>query len=250
MTTGNTGRVIAIIPARGGSKGVPHKNLRPLAGKPLVAWSVRQAFAAQSVDHVVVSSDSAEIRAAAQKEARLAAYADIYERAEFTLVDRPPQLAADDSTTESALLHALAKIGARDEDLIVLLQPTSPIRRPGAIDEAIHGLREAGADSLFSACPVEGFVWFVRDNGWEPTYDPVRRERRQIATPKLEENGSIYVFQASVLRETGSRLGGKIAAYVMHKLDSFQVDEPADLELMEQLLPLLLPAEFSPAYPH
>lgn len=217
---------IAIIPARGGSKGILGKNMRSVGGKPLVQWSIEQALAANI--RAIVTSDCDEILQFAEGFGACA-------------LNRPAKLSADDSTTESAVLHALQHRLARDRELVVLLQPTSPIRQPGEIESALNRMRESGADSLFSARRVEGFVWFERTNGWEPTYDPMRREMRQVTTSKLEENGSIYIFKPWVLERFNSRLGGKIVAHEMHPLDSFQVDEPADLELMEQLIPLRMP---------
>lgn len=217
---------IAIIPARGGSKGIPGKNLKVVGGRPLVEWSIYQAK--QAGLHPYVSSDDPEILDCAFMNSA-------------GWVRRPPHLATDDATTESALIDALDKLDAWQAEYIVVLQPTSPIRQPHDIPSALERLRDSGADSLFSARRVEGFVWFERNNGWEPSYDPVRREMRQVAQTKLEENGSIYIFKPCVLEKFNSRLGGKIAVHEMHPLDSFQVDEPADLELMERLIPLRMP---------
>ena len=227
---------IAIIPARGGSRGIVGKNLKVVGGKPLIQWSIEAAREAGLA--AMVTSDSDDILDVAHS---LDAYA----------IKRPDMHAADDSTTESALQHAISElppiIGGntpmfrKDVAIIVLLQPTSPIRQPGEIESALRRFRECGADSLFSARRVEGFVWFDRDNGWEPCYDPVRREMRQATQGKLEENGSIYIFKPWVLEQFNSRIGGKVVAHEMHPLDSFQVDEPADLELMEQLIPLRMP---------
>lgn len=217
---------IAIIPARGGSKGILGKNMRSVGGKPLVQWSIEQAIAANL--RTIVTSDCDEILQFAESFGARA-------------LKRPPELSADDSTTESAVIHAMQHRLAQGRELVVLLQPTSPIRQFGEIESALRRIRECGADSLFSARRVEGFIWFDRDNGWEPCYDPVRREMRQATQGKLEENGSIYIFKPWVLEKFNSRLGGKIVAHKMHPLDSFQVDEPADLELMEQLIPLRMP---------
>lgn len=120
----------------------------------------------------------------------------------------------------------------------MFLQATSPLRQPGDIDSAIKTLQQAGADSLFSACHVEGFVWHEVQGEVSPlSYDPSSRPRRQALEEEiLEENGSIYLFKPWVLREHNSRLGGKIAVHKMSRLDSFQVDTLDDLLLMEQLL--------------
>jgi YrbI family 3-deoxy-D-manno-octulosonate 8-phosphate phosphatase len=222
--------VLAIIPARGGSKGVLRKNVRPLAGTPLVVYSIRQALAAPAVTRVVVSTDDDEIAAVARK-----AGADV--------VRRPPEISGDTASSESALLHVLDHLARRETyapDLVVFLQATSPLRGPDDIQAAVETLRREQADSLLSACRIEGFVWAASDKALRPlTYDPTSRPRRQeIRETCFEENGSIYVFKPQILRRHNSRLGGRIALYEMPRLRSFQVDEPADLDLMEKLVAL------------
>lgn len=229
--------ILAIIPARGGSKGIPRKNLQSLAGRPLLAHTVEAALAASSVTRVVVSTDDDEIAAVAR-----ALGAEV--------VVRPAEISGDTASSESALVHVLDRL--RDAEgyeprLVVFLQATSPIRRPSDIDDAVSTLVEADADSLFSACPVHGFVW--RRSGDELrslTYDHEHRPRRQDIGEDFLENGSIYVFKPWVLREHGNRLGGRIAVYKMDPLHSFQVDEPGDLELMERILQLDLPRSEPP----
>lgn len=221
----------AIIPARGGSKGIPRKNLIDICGRPLVAWSIRQALAARCIDRVIVSSDCENIGAVATACG-----------AEW--LPRPAQISGDTSTTEAAVSHCLAELSISRE-LLVLLQPTSPIRQPHDIDAAVSLYQTSGADSVFSARHVEGFVWGEIDGQVLSEYDYQDRRRRQdLHRHTLEENGSIYVFSASHFRRADNRLGGRIAAYEMHPLDSFQVDGPADLDVIRHLMPLRLPQEF------
>ena len=231
-------RIMALIPARGGSKGIPRKNLAPLAGKPLLAHTVSQALATPEIERVVVSTDDDEIARTAEE---LGA----------EVVRRPAELASDEAASEPALVHALDTLrddGGYEPELVVFLQATSPLRRAGDIARAIETLDAEDADSLFSACPVHGFVWRRRGPELEAlTYDPGARPRRQDVGEDLVENGSIYVFKPWVLRRHGNRLGGRIAVYPMDPLDSFQVDEPADLELFERLL--LLPRDRGRAVP-
>lgn len=218
---------VAIIPARGNSKGIPRKNLAIVAGKPLIQWSIEQSLAAGLP--TFVSSDSPEIL-------ELAAACGA------STIERPEHLATDDATTDDVVRHALSMVGEVYQ-YVVLLQPTSPIRQPTDIPAAIAITKGTGADSLFSARRVEGFLWFERQRGWEPCYDPIHRCRRQDRKEqRLEENGSIYVFKPWVL-DVGGRLAGKISIMEMHPLDGFQVDEPSDLELFEQLFALRLPQE-------
>lgn len=199
----------------------------PLCGKPLIAWSIEQALAAELVDGVVVSTDCDEIAAVAIEHG-----ADVQ--------GRPPHLATDTAQIESALSYTL-KFEIEPPDLVVLLQPTSPIRQPGDIDNAIRTLIDQHADSLFSARHVEGFTWTQGlGRAWIPSYQHTNRPRRQDLQSRVEENGSIYVFKPQVLADYHSRLGGDIACYLMHPLDSFQVDTREDFELIDALLPLRL----------
>jgi N-acylneuraminate cytidylyltransferase len=220
---------LAIIPARGGSKGVPRKNIRLLAGHPLLSYSIAHARATPEINRIVVSTDDPMI-------ARVA-----HECGAESIV-RPAEISGDTATSESALLHTLDHLRdteGYEPDLVVFLQATSPLRRADDISMAIRTLLDDEADSLFSACPMHGFVW-RRDRAgsdWRSeTYDYRNRRRRQDAPEDVVENGSIYVFRPRVLRELGNRLGGKIAVHFMDAAESVQVDTPSDLELVEHLL--------------
>ncbi len=219
-------QTVAVIPARGGSKGIPGKNVRHVAGAPLITHSIRQAVEASLVDLVFVSTDDEEIAAISQ-------------RAGARVIERPDEFATDTATSESALRHSLDVITAEvgDPDLVVFLQPTSPLRRPWDVDGAVRRLRELEADSLFSANMLHAFVWQEGATGLQSlTYDHRSRPRRQDReVVDWVENGSIYVFKPWVLRDLDNRLGGTIGVYEMEMMSSFQVDEPADLVLMEAI---------------
>lgn len=231
-----TRKTLAIIPARGGSKGIPRKNLRPLAGLPLIAYSILQARRSPAVSRVVVSTDDPEIARVS-----MAFGAEV--------VERPAELAVDTATSESALLHTLEELERREgyrPELVVFLQATSPLRRSNDIEKAVLQLVAEDADSLFSACPVHGFLWRRTETLSSVSYDYRQRQRRQDLGTELLENGSIYVFKPRVLLEQANRLGGRITAYEMDPLDSFQVDEPRDLALLEGLLQLRAPEILPP----
>jgi YrbI family 3-deoxy-D-manno-octulosonate 8-phosphate phosphatase len=219
--------ITAIIPARGRSKRIPRKNLLPLAGRPLVAHSIVHARQSHLVREVYVSTDDMDIAEVAR------AYG-----AEVVL--RPPELASDQATSESALLHVLDERGRQglpDPDLVVFLQCTSPIRRSDDIDRAIKTLLAAKADSLFSACENTRLVWALKDGQpYSVNYDYHRRQREQDMSQQYRENGSIYVFYPRVLRQYNNRLGGKIAIYEMDYWSSFQLDTPEHAELLEWIL--------------
>lgn len=213
--------VLAIIPARGGSKRVPRKNLLPWRGKPLIVHSIEHARAAALVERVVVSTDDPEIKAVA-----VAHGAEV--------VDRPPELATDAATSESALLHVLAELDDREgyrPDLVVFLQCTSPSRRAGDIDGAVRALVDQGGDSLLSACKFERYLWRVANGRAEPiNYDYRRRWRDQDFPAQYMENGSIYVFRRDLFVQTHNRLGGRIVIYEMPHEHSFQIDHPGDFD--------------------
>lgn len=220
---------VAVIPARGGSKSIPRKNLLPLMGKPLVAWTIEQALAAELVDEVIVSSDDDEILEVAVRHGAMAQ-------------PRPRRLATDEATTDSVIQYVLDErnVSRDDPEEVVLLQCTSPMRQPGDIDGAIEMFRAEHYDTLvFSGASIEGFVW---QGPFEESLDrPAEhgKRRQELRSKVYEENGSIYVFGAADFLRWGKRFWSNTnRCYEMHPLDSFQIDEPSDVELIESLWPL------------
>lgn len=220
-------RIVAIVLARGGSRAVPKKNLVSIGGRPLLEHTLKRALAAPEVAEVYVSTDSPEI-------AKVAAGMGA------TVIERPPELCTDTASSESGLLHCLDQIragGADDPELVVFLQPTSPLRSAEHITEALALFDAENADSLFSAGPLQGLAWRVEGDELIPvSYHPQRRVPRQQAPEYLAENGSIYIFKPWVLRREGCRLGGRIAVFRMAAQDSFEVDERDDVALVDFLL--------------
>lgn len=219
--------VLAIIPARGGSKGIPRKNVLSVAGKPLVVHSIDQARHARFVSRVAVSTDDDEI-------------ARVSEAAGAEVVRRPADISGDKATSESALIHALGTLMASGQyrpDLVVFLQCTSPLRQPGDIDAAISTLLDQKADSLLSVSPSHRFLWAEKDGqAMSLNYDFHHRPRRQDMAPQYVENGSIYVFRPDVLLQGGNRLGGKVALHVMDEDASWDIDTPFDMRVAEMLM--------------
>ena len=223
-------RTLCVIPARGGSKGIPRKNLADCAGKPLIAWTIEQALAVGSLD-VAVSTEDAEIGAVAESYGA-------------EVVWRPAGLAEDTTATEPVVEHAIAtRVAAgRGPDLVMLLQATSPVRRPGTLARALTELDAAGADSLVGVVPQAPFLWWApRSAGDPPTadYDVGARPRRQDLTPdtyRYRETGSLYLTRTEVYLEQHNRLGGRIHLFVMDEVEGVDIDTPHDLEVAAHLL--------------
>lgn len=222
-----TPKIVALVPARGGSKGVPGKNVRPVGGRPLLVHTVEQARATPGIDRVYISTDDALIAATAKESGA-------------GVIARPAVISGDESVSELALAHALDYLQASEgyvPDLVVFLQCTSPIRQMDDIQNAVKTLREQDADSLVSVVASHAFLWKRGPDGGIPlNYDPRHRPRRQDREPEFRENGSIYVFKPWVLREFGSRLGGKIALYEMDEWSGVDIDSAGDFDLCEWLL--------------
>ncbi|MBI3778471.1 MAG: acylneuraminate cytidylyltransferase family protein, partial [Gammaproteobacteria bacterium] len=180
------GDTVAIIPARGGSKGIPRKNIADLCGKPLIAWSILQARAARGVDSVWVTSDSAEIL-------------DVAVSHGANPIQRPAEISGDEASSESAWLHALDTIetGGTRVDLAIGMQATSPIREPSDLDRALAQFERERLDSLLTCCEVEDFfIWRYGPDG-QPVgvnHDYKNRARRQNIEKRYLENGSFYLF--------------------------------------------------------
>tara|TARA_B100000989_G_scaffold290738_1_gene264258 strand:- start:200 stop:895 length:696 start_codon:yes stop_codon:yes gene_type:complete len=220
---------LVIIPARSGSKGIPGKNIKIIAGKPLIAWSIANACTSRHVDRVIVSTDSNEI-------------ADIAKEfgAEVPFL-RPESLSDDFATTESAMIHVLNLLESNEgyiPDNVVLLQATSPVRENDSIDQAIEYFISSGSDSLLSVCEFWHFLWEDNKN-LIALYDYESRPRRQDIDPKqirLKENGSIYITKSELLKKTKNRLCGKIGRFIMQEEDSFEIDKPLDWLVIEAIL--------------
>ncbi|MCR6690549.1 acylneuraminate cytidylyltransferase [Cellulomonas sp.] len=214
-----------MIPARGGSKGVPLKNLQAVAGRSLVARAVDAARSAGSVDLVVVSTDHPGIAAEAR-------------RAGAEVVDRPADLSGDEASSESAVLHALDVLAARGiaPVVTVLVQATSPFIDGAALDRAVRRVLSDEADSVLSAAPTHVFTWRL-DEGRAVAvgHDAAHRPRRQDREPLYAETGAFYVMRTSGLHTAGHRFFGRTAVEVVDERTALEVDTVDDLTLARAL---------------
>jgi CMP-N,N'-diacetyllegionaminic acid synthase len=221
-------RVSAIILARGGSKGIPGKNIRNFCGKPLLAWTVEQCIKAQGVDDVWVSSDSKEIL-------------DIADQYGAKPISRPDNISDDQATSESGWLHAIDEIEQKTSsvDLVVAAQVTSPVRESVDISSALEDMKLQGLDSLLTVIEIQDFFIWMLDKKRNPksiTYDYLNRKPRQLIEKRFLENGSFYIFTPKILRKHQNRLGGKIGFKIMEKHKMIQIDNPVDLRLCEVIM--------------
>ena len=221
---------LVIIPARGGSKRLPRKNLLDLCGKPLIAWSIEAALKSKYISKVIVSSDDEEILNIAKEY-----------KADF--IKRPDELASDTATTFDALKHTLENV--EKYDYVVLLQPTSPLRTEKHIDEAIELLKEKNADAIISVCEMEHSpLWsntldedlnmsnFLRDE--------VLNKRSQDLPKYYRLNGAIYICKTDKLLQNESFfLKENIYAYKMNKKHSVDIDEEIDFIIAREIKRLI-----------
>jgi CMP-N-acetylneuraminic acid synthetase len=230
-------QVLGLIPARAGSKGIPGKNLKAFCGQPLISHAIQAARRSERIDRVVVSTDSEEIAAVARTCG-----------AEVPFL-RPRKLAEDDTPMLPVIEHAVDAL-ERDgwaADIIVLLQPTSPLRRPEHIDRAVAMLLETRADSVVSVVQVRAthspdYVMKIVDGRLEPFLpDGLRVTRRQDAQKVYERDGTVYAFWCETLRRDHSIYGADCRPLEILRGESIGLDEaPLDWEYAEFLCARLL----------
>jgi len=224
-------RVLGVIPARGGSKGIARKNLAPLAGRPLLAYTADAVRASRRLTRTVVSTDDPEIAAAAQALALDVPFL------------RPPALAADDTPMLPVVQHALEAMQSSGDafDAVVLLQPTSPLRRGDHIDAALELLASSGADSVVTVVEVPHqfspvSVLRIDDGRLRPFQDGPKPTRRQDKPRLYARNGPAVLAVRAAVVAAGSLYGDDSRPLVMPMRDSHDIDSADDLELIELLL--------------
>ena len=213
-------RTVALIPLRGGSKSIINKNIKYLGGKPLCAWVIEAATSASQIDQVYVSTDSDII-------AETVANLDL----KVKVIKRPDELATDEASTESVMLHFLDLI---DFDNLVTIQATSPMLTNNCLDKALDKFNKSKADSLFTSVRVKRFFW---DENIRPiNYNYSKRPRRQDFNGTIMENGAFYITKRSLLKDLKCRLGGEIICFEMSEENSIELDEPSDWPMLESLI--------------
>lgn len=210
-------RVLGVILARGGSVRLPGKNIRPLGGVPLIGWTIRAARATPVLDRLILSTDSEAIAEVGRREG-----------AEVPFV-RPADLATSEATSLDAVLHAVASIGGAE--IVVLLQPTSPFRRPGDI-EATLALVDAGAPAAVSVCEIP-FKW---NTALTVSADGVARAPVVDAEPTHRLNGAVYAVRHDVLAARRSFVPAGTRVHVMPALPSIDIDTIEDFRAAEEAL--------------
>jgi len=222
----NGKKVLAIIPARGGSKGIPRKNIVELAGKPLIAWSIIEAAKSAYIDRLVVSSEDEEIIRVAREWGAEAPFV------------RPAELSGDDTPGIDPVLHAIESLPGYD--YVVLLQPTSPLRSVEDIDSAIALCLETGNDFCVSVCRAQESPWWMVTLDGKGKIAPLmaddgRYPRRQDLPEVYAYNGAVYVGKCDSLLRDRSFFADP-TGYVMPLERSVDIDSASDLDLAAALL--------------
>jgi len=217
---------IAIILARGGSKGIKNKNLVKIKNKPLIFWTIKDCLKSKKIKSIWVSSDSEKILNYSAK-------------CGSNVIKRPKKYALDRSSSEASLHHAIKYLDSKNINFsdVVFLQATSPLRDKKDIDNSCNLYVSKNYDSLFSAVKInDHFIWKKNRQKLLANYNFKKRPRRQIIENKFLENGSFYIFNKKKFLKFKNRLFGKIGVYLMSKMNSFQIDNCEDIQLINKLV--------------
>lgn len=224
----NREQYIAVIPARGGSKQIPRKNLRKIGGKPLISWTISQALNCPKIDLVHVSTDDEEIAELAREFGADVPYL------------RPPDMSGDNAPTEDAMAYAVNWYAKHDRSFenTILLQPTSPVRLDDSIAKAIETFETHNCNSLVSVVETHSFFWLNEKNP-TPSYDFRNRPMRQNIKPhekRYRENGSIYITKTAAFLENQCRIVEPVCLNMMQDIEGFEIDSELDLSFVDHIL--------------
>lgn len=207
-------RVIAVIPARGGSSRIPQKNIVDLNGNPLIEWTIYDALDSKYINDVYVSTDDKQI-------------AEVSKKCGAQVITRPDNISSATSQSEEAIVHALEKIDY-DADYVFMMQCTCPFRKVNDIDSAIQKIIATASDSLFMATINNRWIW--TENNKPKNYDFNKRPRTQDKEVELIE-GSDYLFSVDMFLKRKCRFGGKITHFVCDELSGIDIDNMLDLRI-------------------
>jgi|WetSurMetagenome_2_1015567.scaffolds.fasta_scaffold26253_4 CMP-N,N'-diacetyllegionaminic acid synthase len=224
-------KILGVITARGGSKGLPRKNVLELNGKPLIAWTIDSAKRSKYLDKVVVSTEDKEI-------------ARISRKFNAEVIDRPKELATDAATSIDVIKHAISFLDKSEKykpEIVVILQPTSPLRDESEIDAAIKKLIETGADSVISVSEYETspFLAYTLDSAGRMDLlikSGYNSSRRQDIPKAYKPNGAVYALRTDTLMKENRIVGNDTRALIMPKDRSVDIDDATDYKLAELLL--------------
>jgi YrbI family 3-deoxy-D-manno-octulosonate 8-phosphate phosphatase len=221
----------AIIPARGGSKGILRKNLAPVGGVPLLGRAIRACVSSDFVTKTIVSTDDHEM-------------AMVGEAYGATIVWRPDELASDTSSSESVVHHAIEMFAGQEEPLpqfSLLVQCTSPFVSVEDVDATVGLLGKGTVDSCFTATRSHRFLWKYNSSGTAiaVNHDPGRRLPRQSLEPEYVETGAVYGFNTAEFMRTGNRFFGRIGIIEVENLRALEIDEPVDLDMARAIHPVI-----------
>jgi YrbI family 3-deoxy-D-manno-octulosonate 8-phosphate phosphatase len=218
-------QVIAFLPLRCGSKSIPFKNIRKIAGRPLVYWILDSISGVESISKVVIATDCEEI-ATVVKSYRTSLNVEIFNRSK--------ENAQDESTTESVILEYLNLHNLSLQTIFITLQATSPLLKTNDLAEALSKFMNFESDSVLSVCRLKRFIW--SSDGYPINYSLDKRPRRQDFNGLLVENGAFYISTVGAILKSKNRISGRISLHEMHEESFFEVDEPDDFILIEQKL--------------
>jgi len=213
---------LAVIPARGGSKSVPLKNIKKLCGKPLLAYTVQSAKESMSINRLVVSTDHPQI-------------AQVAREFNTEVITRPAELATDEAPTEWALLHVLdelKRLYGFEPDIVLTLEPTSPFRTPRLIDRCVEVFKTTDADSVIGVVESRSCYGKIINGKFEFLF-PGQPRRRQERMPLYKESSTIYGTKTKILRQKKSVLGDMLYPIIVSEEEAIDINTPFDFEFAE-----------------
>lgn len=216
--------ITAFIPVRGGSKSIPLKNIKPFCGKPLVCWNIEALENCDSIDEIVIATDSKEIENTIKK----------FNYKKTRIYQRSAENASDTASTESVMLEYIQNKKLNPDTIFILAQATSPLTQSIHFAEALQMYQENHFDSILSCVRNKRFFW--NSNGTSLNYDFQNRPRRQNFEGMFMENGAFYINTVKNILDSKNRLSGKIGIYEMPEYTATEIDEPDDWIILENLM--------------